>query len=162
MTLEERERKLKNYSKAYEQVTEILRDIPKDIWKYKPDKNKWSIYEIIIHLADSEVNAYQRCRKIIAEPDTLIVFYDQDKWASVLDYHNQNTNDALELFRLLRKLTYDLLVGLPEKYWANKVVHSDGTVWSLEYWLDIYENHISTHIEQIRRNYFEWRRIAYI
>ncbi|MCX7736335.1 MAG: DinB family protein [Candidatus Kapabacteria bacterium] len=162
MTNEERERKLKNYSKAYEQVTELLREIPKDVWKYKPDKNKWSIHEIIIHLADSEVNAYQRCRKIIAEPGSTIVFYDQDKWAENLDYHNQSTNDAVELFRLLRKMTYELLDRIPENVWKNEVIHSDGSVWSLDKWLDIYENHITGHIEQMKRNYFEWRRIAYI
>lgn len=162
MNNEEKQRKLKNYSKAYEQVTELLREIPKDVWKYKPDKNKWSIHEIIIHLADSEVNAYQRCRKIIAEPNSTIVFYDQDKWAENLDYQNQNTNDAIELFRLLRKMTYELLDKLPDHIWKNEVIHSDGSVWNLEKWLDIYENHITGHIEQMRRNYFEWRRIAYI
>lgn len=162
MTKEERKTKLRNYSKAYEQIVEILREIPKDVRKYKPDKNKWSIHEIIIHLVDSEVNAYQRCRKIIAEPGSTIVFYDQDKWAQNLDYHNQSTNDALELFRLLRKMTYDLLDNLPENIWSNSVFHSDGSEWNLDKWLDIYEYHITGHIEQMKRNYFDWRRIAYI
>ena len=35
--------------------------------------------------------------------------YDQDKWAIELNYHDQDLQDALEVTRLARKTTYEVI-----------------------------------------------------
>ena len=39
--------------------------------------------------------------------------YDYDQLAINTKYHEQNTDDALELFNFLRKMTYNVIKNLP-------------------------------------------------
>ena len=156
MIKEERELKLESYGTANEKLISELSSLPKEMWQFKPSPAEWSIHEIIIHLADSEANSYIRCRRFIAEPGSMVMGYDQDLWANSLKYHNQSTEEALELFRLLRLMSYNLIKDLPEKTWANVVEHSENGIMTMDDWLDIYEKHIPAHIEQMKRIYAMW------
>ena len=42
--------------------------------------------------------------------------YDQEKWTVDLEYHDQSYEDALEIVRLVRKTTYELLKSSQIKY----------------------------------------------
>lgn len=157
MTHEERKRKIESYGQAYEPLVAALRGFPREMWQWKPAPDRWSIHEILIHLADSEANAYVRCRRFIAEPDQPVMAYDQDVWARKLHYHAQNPEEALELFRWLRRMSYHLIRDLPESAWASRVRHPEQPDYTFDRWLDIYERHTSGHIEQMRKNYEAWK-----
>lgn len=159
MTQEDRQLKITSYGKAYETIIETLKLFPKEMWKYKPSPNEWSIHEIIIHLADSEANSYIRCRRFIAETGNTVMAYDQDLWTNKLNYHNQNTDDALELFRLLRLMSYNLIKDLPEKTWANVIYHPENGLMTMDEWLNIYEEHPYKHLNQMRRNFEKWKKV---
>jgi uncharacterized damage-inducible protein DinB len=116
-----RKDRIESYSKGYEKLVAGLNDMPKEILQFKPSPEKWSVHEIIIHMADSEVNSYSRARKFIAEPGSTIMAYDQDSLAVKSDYHNQNIDDALELFKWLRKMTYNVIKDLPDETWNNTI-----------------------------------------
>lgn len=152
-----REQLIDNYGKAYEQIVDAIKDFPKEMWHHKPSEEKWSIHEILIHLADSEVNSYARCRMMLAEPGSQVIAYDQDAWTRQLNYHNQSTNDALELFKWLRKMNYDLIRSLPDDKWGSYVMHSEIGKFTLDKWLSIYEPHIPGHIEQMRKVFEDWK-----
>jgi hypothetical protein len=152
----ERNRLIENYGKAYALLTEALKEFPEEMWKWKPAPEKWSIHEIIIHISDSEANSYIRCRKLIAEPETLIGGYDQDKWAVETLYHRQETKTALELFKLLRQSSYELIRMLPENTWTHTAIHSESGPYTFENWLKIYDEHIPVHIRQMQRNLNDW------
>ncbi|HMR98805.1 MAG TPA: DinB family protein [Anaerolineales bacterium] len=109
MNKHERESKIELYGNGYEMLMDTLKDIPREIWKFKPEPKEWSVHEVLVHLADSESNAALRARKLIVEPGGTFMGYDQDKWAIELDYHEQSYEDALETLRLVRKTTYELL-----------------------------------------------------
>jgi hypothetical protein len=158
MTQEERNEKIESYGNAYINLIAALNELPKEMWQYKPSPAEWSIHDIIIHLADSEANGYIRCRRFIAEPGTMVMAYNQDLWASELKYYTQNTEDALELFRLLRLTTYNLIKNIPAQTWANIVEHSESGIITMNDWLGIYENHVSTHIAQMKRNFENWKK----
>jgi hypothetical protein len=128
------------------------------MWQFKPAPDRWSIHEIIVHLADSEANSFVRCRCFVAEPGKTIMAYNQDLWASRTDYHRQSTDDALELFRLLRKSSYDLIKTLPDEAWLSTIIHPEVGSMAFEKWLVIYEEHVRKHIEQMRRNYDAWKK----
>jgi hypothetical protein len=75
-----------------------------------------------------------------------------------LDYHNQNYEDALEIVRLVRKTTYELLKKQPDEVFEHSVKHPEyDEPYTFEKWLNIYAGHIPGHIEQIRNNYKLWR-----
>ena len=128
------------------------------MWQWKPAPEKWSIHEVLIHIADSEANSFVRCRRFIAEPGSGVYGYNENKWAKNLDYHSQSIEDALELFRLLRKASYDLIKTVSEETWQTATVdHSESGVMSFEQWLKNYEEHIPVHIRQMKRNLEAWK-----
>ncbi len=156
MNLDERHQKIESYGKAYEQLVSAVKEFPTAMWQYRPAAERWTIHEIIVHIADSEANSYLRCRRFIAEPGSTILGYDEEKWARVLDYHTQSTQDALELFKWLRLKSFTLIKNQPESVWSNTAFHSESGAMTLDDWLDIYERHIPEHIQQMQANYRDW------
>src|SRR3989337_4552452 len=119
MNREERDSKIELYGRGYDLLTAALAEIPREAWLFKPEPKEWSVHEVIIHLADSETNSYLRARRLIAEPGQPLMGYDQDVWAMKLDYHRQSTEDALQVTRLVRQMSYELIKDLPEETWGN-------------------------------------------
>ena len=99
------------------------------MWDFRAEPGCWSIREHVVHITDSEVNSYVRCRRFIAEPGQPLMAYDENIWASALDYSSRNTDDALELFRLLRSQTHAIVKSLPESAWANTCYHPETETW---------------------------------
>jgi hypothetical protein len=156
MTREERQLKLESFGRAPGMLSAALRQFPKKMWLYKPAVERWSIHEIILHLADSEASGYVRCRRFIAEPGSSVEEFDAARWAESLGYFYQSTREALEIIRRLRKVTYQLLARLPEPVWSHRVGEPvDGNL-SLEEWVERQERHIPHHIEQMKQNYQFW------
>lgn len=154
----ERNEKIALYGRSYDMLVEMLKDIPREMWKFKPEPKEWSVHEVLVHLADSESNAALRARKLIVEPGGTLMGYDQDVWAVELDYHDQSTEDALETLRLVRRTTYQLLKKQPDEVFDHSVRHPEyDEPYTFEQWLNIYSGHIPGHIEQIRNNYKLWR-----
>src|ERR671923_975412 len=125
MQRQERNEKIELYGKGYDLLMESLRDIPQEMWKFKPEPKEWSVHEVLVHLADSESNAALRARKLIVEPGGTLMGYDQDRWAVELDYHDQSYEDALEIVRLVRKTTYELLKKQPDEVFGHSVRHAE-------------------------------------
>ncbi len=157
MTAEERRKRIKEYGQGPALLARALRRFPRKMWKFKPAPNRWSIHEILVHLADSETNAYLRARRFLAEPGQNVLAYDQDVWAQKLDYHRQDTRDALALVRLVRKLTYALLRRAPDAAWEARCTHPEHPDYSFERWLEIYSGHIPGHIRQMEKNFAAWK-----
>ena len=152
-----REDALSEYKRGYDRLQGALAEYPRKMWKYKPAPDQWSIHEIIVHVADSEVVGYARARKIVAENGVEITAYDQDKWANELRYHETDTELALELFGLLRKLNVQFLEGTPEIEWnTHAVVHPERGAFTLDDWLKLYAAHIPRHLQQMQRTYEHW------
>ena len=110
----------------------------------------WSIRQILCHLADSEIVAVDRFRRVIAEDNPTIVGYDQDAWARNLDYSRRKISQALETFRRSRAENYDLLKELPESAFARQGNHSERGPFSLLDLLRIYAGHAEKHANQMR------------
>ncbi|KAA3643233.1 MAG: DinB family protein [Chloroflexi bacterium] len=157
MDAAQRKEKIELYGRGYDQLSATLDNIPKEMWQFKPEPTAWSVHEIIIHLADSETNSSLRARQFVAQPGAAVMAFDQDVWANKLDYHQQDWQDALEILRLTRKSTYELLITLPEDVWTNSVIHPEiDQPFRFERWLEIYSGHIPSHIEQINNNHKLW------
>ena len=135
-----------------------LRQFPKKMWCYQPRDDRWSIHDIIIHLADSEASAYVRCRRFIAEPGTEVLKFDGERWAKSLGYFNQSAREALDIIFHLRKATHKLLCALPDHQWDNSVIHPRVGQITLKKWMMIQERHIPHHIDQMRENYNSWSK----
>ena len=156
MIPEARRQKIDSYGRAADQLDEALNQFPRHMWQYKPGPDRWSIHEIILHITDSEVNSYVRCRCFLAEPGKTIMAYDENRWAVSLRYHDQSTTAAIELFRLLRQMSYRLIETLPHDVWSETINHPESGRMTLDDWLTIYSNHVPEHIRQMQATYDAW------
>ncbi len=157
MTNQERDQLIESYGQAYSVLTEAIKIYPVEMWQWRPSPQSWSIHEVIIHIADSEANSYIRCRRFIAEPGSGVYGYNENDWARALDYHHQSTDEALELFKVLRHSTYVLIKTVPVEIWLTATTqHSETGTFMFEQWLKTYEDHIPVHIRQMERNYQAW------
>lgn len=156
MTNESRAQRLKAFGQGPAYLAEALQDCPRKMWLYRPSHDRWSIHEIILHLADSEAEAYIRCRQFIAEPGSEAQVYDAATWASSLGYFHQSTKEALGLITRLRRMTHRILIYIPEHVWSHSVRHPEKGFLTLDEWLGIQAQHIPHHTEQIRLNHLLW------
>ena len=156
MTPDQRVRKIDSYVEGHAQLTCALERFPREMWTFRDEHGCWSIHELLIHIADSEVNSYIRCRRLIAEPGQSLMAYDENRWAEALLYHDQNTSDALELFKWLRHKTSTVIKTLPDSFWLHSAFHPENGDMTLDDWLDLYERHVPEHLQSMQENYDAW------
>jgi hypothetical protein len=152
--------KIEQYGRGFDQLGAVLADIPREAWGYRPEPSEWSVHEIIVHMADSESMSALRARKLIAEPGSMLMGYEEAKWADSLAYREQRVEDALEIIRLARLTTYELLKRQPDEIFDHHVIHPEypGQPYTFEQWLDIYARHIPDHIQQIEKTFQAWKK----
>lgn len=117
---------------------------------FSPAPGKWSVRQIVCHLADSEMVGRDRISRVIAEDNPTIIGYDQDAWAEKLDYRTRKFSQALETFRRIRGENYELLKNQPAEAWARIGTHNQRGPVSLGDMLRIYAEHAEKHALQIR------------
>ena len=115
----------------------------------RPAPGKWSIAEIITHLADTEIVAGWRLRMILSTNGAPIQGFDQDSWASTFNYGRQDTRQALEVFRVLREYNLALLKSVPKPRWENHGVHQERGKETARHILRMYAGHDLNHVSQV-------------
>ena len=112
---------------------------------------KWSILEVIHHLADSELVWAYRLRMVLAEKQPQITGYDQDRWASQLKYREANPEDVLELLGILRKTNLRLIRSLSDEEMQRAGFHNERGEETVEHMIRLYAGHDLVHLNQIAR-----------
>jgi len=111
---------------------------------------KWSIRQIVAHLADAELVGAHRFRLVLAEPNPTLTAFDQDAWALNLDYLKRKPKQSLEAFRRLRAENYELLKDLPENVFGRTGNHTENGVVTLRSMLEGYAGHAESHARQLQ------------
>ena len=156
----EREDRIRRYAEGPARLREALARVPEAARQWRPAEGRWSAHEIACHCADSETNAALRIRLLLAEPAPTILGYDQDAWATCLDYHSHPLEPALQTVDAVRANTAALLRRLPEPAWEREGRHTESGRYTAEDWLVIYSEHLEKHAAQIERNLAAWEAEA--
>ncbi len=117
--------------------------------KWKPEPGKWSIAEIVAHLADVEIVAGWRMRAILGSNGTPIQPFDQDVWASVFEYSKRDPKQSLEVFRVLRENNLAMLKALPPESWDNYGMHAERGKETIAHLARMFAGHDTNHIKQV-------------
>jgi hypothetical protein len=144
------------YGRAHTLLVAGLQAFPRAMWQYRSSVDPWTIHEILIHITDSEANSYARLRRLVAEPGQSVMAYDENLWARALNYHAQDPDDALELFRWLRGNSYKLLLALHPETWSNTILHPENGPMTMDDWLATYARHVPDHLDQMERVHQAW------
>ena len=107
---------LKNYLDSAErspkEIAAAVSGLSEATLRYKPASDKWSVLEILSHLADMEIVLGYRARQMLADTKPVIAPLDQDAWARNLNYMDSRPAELVAFYgvarhhnlRLLRKL----------------------------------------------------------
>ena len=114
-------------------------------------QGKWSIGQILQHLADAEVAWAWRMRLILAQDRPPLTGYDQDLWAERLHYDEADPSDAIELFTVLRRANLRLMERASAADMKRTGVHVERGEESLEHIRRLYAGHDLLHLRQIER-----------
>jgi hypothetical protein len=117
----------------------------------RPAPDKWSVAEIVAHLADAELAISWRIRQILSNNAVPIQAYDQDVWAKTFDYARRDPRQSLANFRTLREANVALLKSVPRKLWDNYGVHEERGNESVSHVVRMVAGHDLNHLQQIQR-----------
>src|SRR5215471_11448964 len=77
---------LKVQAETAKKLQKLIKPLSKKQLTQRPDPDKWSIAEVLAHLADAEVVAGWRFRSIIGNNGVAVQAFDQDVWAKTFNY----------------------------------------------------------------------------
>ena len=149
MDKDARRQLIEKYKDGHRVVTDALKGLKdRDLDVRLP--GKWSIREIVHHLADSEMVAAVRLRRLVAEDRPGIRATDVGGYVRRL-FYDRPTQNSLELFRVVRASTTEILERMTDADWARVGVQSGTGRYTAEKWLEVFSQHADTHAEEIKR-----------
>jgi hypothetical protein len=134
---------------APERLALLLQGLSTAQLALRPAPDKWSIQEVVAHLADDELVGGYRLRLILSSPGTAIQAFDQDLWARTGRYSQRDVHSSLELFRVLRQANLELLHSLSAEEWEMRGVHAERGVESIRDIAMYFAGHDINHFRQI-------------
>jgi uncharacterized damage-inducible protein DinB len=132
-----------------EKLSKLIHGLDKPKLTRRPAPNKWSISEILAHLADAEIVGAWRLRSVLAQNGTTIQAFDQNAWAGAFNYQQQDALASLETFRVLRASSLALLASIPKELWENYGTHSERGKETVAHIVRMYAAHDLNHLRQV-------------
>jgi uncharacterized damage-inducible protein DinB len=115
--------------------------------KIAPAPGKWSVRDVLSHLADCEVVFAFRLRQALAEDHPVVQPFDQDKWAAT--YAGYEPGAALNVFAALRQWNLAFIDSLQPAAFAKKLNHPERGDMTLRTVVETMAGHDINHIRQI-------------
>jgi DinB superfamily len=132
------------------QLARLIQGISKQKLARRPAPDKWSVTEILAHLADTELVQGFRLRLILGANGTPIQGFDQDEWARYSDYAKHDPALSLEAYRVTRERTVRLLKSLPRDAWDRYGMHSERGKETVTRVTEMMAGHDLNHLKAIR------------
>lgn len=141
---------------------EVLRETPaalaRGVEGLSPDQlrrqeapGKWSLAQVLQHLADSDLVWGWRVRLILSQDRPTITGYDQDQWATRLRYEDSDPAESLATFGVLRRDNVRLIERATPEDLQRVGVHSERGEESIAYLCRLYAGHDLSHLRQVNR-----------
>jgi len=132
-------------------ITRSIETMSRDQLRRPEGPGKWSMVQVLQHLADSDLVWGWRVRLILAHDRPPITGYDQDLWAERLRYADADPDEALAMFALLRRGNIKLIDRASPADLKRVGVHAERGEESIEYLIRLYAGHDLLHLRQIDR-----------
>ena len=147
---------LERFRRGPELLAVVLTGVFGEEEDFAPAPGKWSVRQIVAHLADAELVGAHRMRQVIAEDNPTLIAFDQDAWTRNLDYARRKPKQSLETFRRMRAENYELLKELPDSAFERAGNHTENGRMTLLQLLEGYAAHAESHarqLQEIREDY---------
>ncbi len=132
-----------------DKLAQLTRGISRKKLDRRPAPGKWSVTEILAHLADTEWVIGWRLRSILGSNGIPIQAFDQDAWAASFHYAKQDPRKSLALFRVLRETNLALLKSMPKEKWGNFGMHQERGKETVAHIFRLIAGHDLNHLGQV-------------
>ncbi len=134
------------------ETSTFLRSLPESVGDHRYAPGKWSIREVIGHMADVErVFAYRALRFSRAD-ETPVEGFDENSYVASASFNRRSLDDLTGEFEHLRKASVHLLGNLDESAMTKRGV-ANGLEISVRALAFILAGHERHHIEILRSRY---------
>ena len=110
---------------------------------------KWSIHQVVVHIADAEAAFADRIRRMIAEDNPRLEAWDENMFVARLFYEKQSAQDAAELIRLTRLQVARILRAAGPAALARKGNHTERGPVTVAEALQHASDHLDHHVKFI-------------
>jgi hypothetical protein len=117
----------------------------------KPDPSRWSVTQILAHLADAEIAGAWRFRSVLAWDGVPLQPFDQNVWADTFRYEDADPAASIQLFEVNRAATLALLRRVDPVLYANHGMHAERGRETVDHLIRLYAGHDLNHLAQIER-----------
>jgi hypothetical protein len=114
---------------------------------HKPRPDKWSMREILVHLADVELTFAFRYRQALGEDNHVIQPFDQDRWAR--SYGVYSAQQALRTYAALREWNLALVRSLTPEQWSRPLRHPERGEMTVRTLVETAAGHDLNHLQQL-------------
>jgi uncharacterized damage-inducible protein DinB len=132
-------------------LAKAIHGLDKTKLQQRPAPEKWSISEILAHLADTELVGGWRLRQVIGKNGVEIQAYDQEVWAETFGYSKREPAVSLETFRVVRAANLLLLQSIPKVLWENYGMHQERGKETVAHIVRMFAGHDLNHLRQIEQ-----------
>jgi uncharacterized damage-inducible protein DinB len=134
-----------------QKLAKAIKGLDKKRLHARPAPDKWSIAEIMAHLADAELVGGWRMRLIAGQNGSPVHPFDQDVWVGTFNYQKKDPKKSLEIFRVLRENNLAMLKSLPKNLWENYGMHQERGKESIAHIVRMFAGHDLNHLRQIEQ-----------
>jgi len=137
------------FEHGHKKLRQSIAGLTPEQLKAFPIPGTWSIHEIVIHVADSDIIGADRMQRIIAMDNPILQSYDETLFTKNLFYHEQSVDDALLMMELNGRQFARVLRCLPESAFSRVGNHTEAGPISLTQMLHRCVNHVEHHLKFI-------------
>ena len=130
-------------------IERLVRRLMPAQMRRRPARGKWSIAELLAHLADTELVGGYRIRTILSKNATPIQAFDQDDWARDGKYARRDPRHSLAVFKTLREANLRLLKSLSRRQWSHYGMHAERGKETIRRVVEMFAGHDLNHLKQI-------------
>ncbi len=132
-------------------IIKLMKGVKKKLLYKKPAPAKWSVAEIIAHLAETELVMGWRYRSIAEKNEVIIQAFEQDDWVKNSRYAKLNVDDMFEMYSVIRRANIDFLKGLPKEKFENYGMHQERGKETIAHIMKLEAGHDLNHLMQIEK-----------
>jgi uncharacterized damage-inducible protein DinB len=136
---------------THRKLQKLIKPLSKAQLTRQPEPGKWSIAQVLAHLADAELVGGWRMRSILGSNGISLQAFDQDAWAETFAYSRCDPKVSLETFRVLRENNLRMLKALPKNLWENYGMHQERGKETITHIVRMFAGHDLNHLAQVEK-----------
>jgi uncharacterized damage-inducible protein DinB len=130
-------------------LVRMLDQIPSDRYKDQLGEDRFSLIEMVAHLADWEAIFLDRLQQTVEQPGSMIQAYDETERSIEKKYAERDVHHEAQVFANRRRDTLDFIAGLSTEQFQLAARHSERGEQSVYEQLFVMMGHDIYHLEQV-------------